>query len=318
MQILKIMSTNRLLVISEKGLGDALTLLPALRALKLQRPETEIFMFAPGLFRLAENYRDWLQLLDHRWLSAATTTEMQDWLQRQDFRWVWNTENEHSAWRGIFAAAGNPRWVSAPPHRTWPRRPVLELRRAQLQTLFPDLPTHAAPALPLTTAQQQGRDQFRSQFAATERLIAIQPSANDHTKVWPAEKFRQLAQTLITRPATTVVFFLDTALAEIFIPELLGSLPNIVRVCEPLETALAKLAACDIFVGNDSGFYHLAYALGVPVVGIYRSRRNMKVWAYRSPRARAVWVYLPSSIRRHWQKVVSVRAVRRAVAALGV
>jgi ADP-heptose:LPS heptosyltransferase len=309
-------SEKKLLVIAETGIGDALTLLPALESLQVAYPSLSIFMLAPGVFSLRDNLQAMAEVLDHRELAKASLDEKRDWLRRQKIQWVWNTENEKSAWRKIFESENNPRWISAPPHRAWPRRSVLALRRQQLQQLFPEIPQIGIPKLSLTAEQKQTQQNFRSKFPQGQRLIAVQPTANDPTKMWPAEKFRALAQRLSEMPSTTVIFFLDARARKTFSDEFLPASEKLVIVDEPLPQAAAKLAACDLFVGNDSGFYHLAFALGLRVVGIYRSRRNARVWSYRSPHSRAVYFYLPSCIRKHWGRCLSVERVLRAAHSL--
>jgi ADP-heptose:LPS heptosyltransferase len=83
-------------------------------------------------------------------------------------------------------------------------------------------------------------------------------------------------------------------------------------VSAPLEDVVPKLAACDLCIGNDSGFYHLAFALGLRVVGIHRSLRGAQRWAYRSPRSRVVISWMPRQIEQDWARWISVSRVLRA------
>jgi ADP-heptose:LPS heptosyltransferase len=306
---------EKLLVISEMGLGDALTLLPALRSLKGIHPDVSIDMLAPGLEPLRENVRETALILDHRPLDRIPLSKKQDWLLSKKYGAVWNTENESSEWRRILDAINNPRWLSAPPHRTWPRKHVLELRLEQLCSLYPDINRIGSVSIELTRDQLRSKKAFRDRFSPDEILIAIQPGAKDKTKVWPPEKFIELSRRLIIRPMVRVLFFIGSDERDVF-DKRLPDTPNILRIEEPLKSILPKLATCDLFIGNDSGFYHLAFSLGLRAVAIYRSRRNMKVWSHRSPRTRAVCFYLPSPVRRHWTKCVSVNHVLKAAVSL--
>jgi ADP-heptose:LPS heptosyltransferase len=306
---------EKLLVVSEIGLGDALTLLPCLRGLKRARPDVAIEMLAPGLFALRENVRDTVTVIDHAQIAALTDGRKRDWLLARDYGAVWNTENEASAWRRIFSAEKNPRWVSAPPHRTWKRESVLDLRLAQLRTLYPEAAANGPIGLDLTPVQLAERDRARTAFGGANRLVAIQPGAKDKTKVWPAEKFVALASLLAARPDCAVVFLLGPEERPVF-ETLIPDHPSVFRVSRPLDALLPVLAACDLFIGNDSGFYHLAHMLGLRTVGIFRSRRNLKVWSYPTPRSRAVCFYLPSLIRKHWKKCLSTRRVWKEAASL--
>lgn len=304
-------ASGKLLVISEIGIGDGLTLLPALRLLLDTYPDIGVDMMAPGLRPLAENVSDTVRLIAPPPESMTGQEDLVRLLQAYD--WVWNTENEHSGWRPVIAAVGNPQWLSAPPHRHWPRRQVLELRLQHLRMLFPELSGSLDLTLNLTPRQQEHSAAFRAQFPQANYLIALHPGAKDPTKKWPAAKFAELARRLAAQPDCVVLFFLGPGEKSDFSQAPLPQLPNLRRIEEPLDTAVALLHACDTFVGNDSGFYHLAYALGLNVVGIYRSRRNMRVWSYSSHRSHAVCFYLPSQVRRYWHKFITVDKLLRAV-----
>ena len=303
---------EKFLVISEMGIGDALTLLPALKTLKSNYQNIKVDMIAPGLFPLRANIKDLVRILDFRNLAIASAHEKLNWLESQNYDGVWNTENEKSVWRQIFSEKKNPQWLSAPPHRTWPLKSVLELRLEHLREFFPDLKNYSQYQLPLTAEQKKNRIEFLSNFPEKQKLVAIQPGAKDSTKVWPAVKFRDLAIRLAQIPDVKILFFLTKQESEIFTPNFLNTHPNIIYITEPLNDLAPKLAACDLFIGNDSGFYHLAYAFGLPVVGIYRSRRNLKIWSYRSPRSQAIYFYLPTFIRKHWKKCISVQRLYNA------
>ena len=111
----------------------------------------------------------------------------------------------------------------------------------------------------------------------------------------------------------TVLFFLSDTEALFREPGYLPDRPNMRSVSAPLEDVVPKLAACDLCIGNDSGFYHLAFALGLRVVGIHRSLRGAQRWAYRSPRSRVVISWMPRQLDQDWARWVSVQRVLRAV-----
>ena len=80
------------LAIAQRGIGDALTLLPSLRALRAARADVRIELVAPGLLVLAENARDTATIVDDRPLAALDDDERARWLRTRNFAWVWNTE----------------------------------------------------------------------------------------------------------------------------------------------------------------------------------------------------------------------------------
>lgn len=297
----KMESKQKFLVISEKGLGDALTLLPSLRVLKTMQPGIEIQMIAPGLKHLEHNLKPLLRFIEHKELYEKSEQELHRWLAEQDYTWVWNTENQHSRWRAILKAAQNPKWVSATAHRNWPRKDVLLIRHQQLKILFPELSAPPEPLLPLLPEQLQKKHEFRSLFPSGKKLVAIQPGGADPNKVWPAKSYQKLINMLVAGPNIVVVLFLSPGEKEFFEPGFLPQSENLMVVSEPLRELVPKLAACDLYIGNDSGFYHLAYSLKLSVVGLYSRVKSVKIWSYKTYRAKAFYKRLPKSMRNKWK-----------------
>jgi ADP-heptose:LPS heptosyltransferase len=298
--------------IAERGIGDALTLLPSLRALRAARPELRIELLTPGLYSLADNLRDTAAVLDHRPLDGLEDDGRLAWLRARNAGWVWNTEGERGPWTAALRRSDHPSWVNAPSQRQWGSRNVLRVRFAQLRELFPDLTTPGQLGVPLLPAQEAARRAFRAGFPQDSLLVAIQPGAGDPKRSWSAEKFRALARALAERPRVTVLFFLGDTEAYFRAPGFLPDRDNIHCVSARLEDVVPKLAACDLCIGNDSGFYHLAFALGLRVVGIHRSLRGAQRWSYRSPRSRVVISWMPRQLEQDWARWVSVPRVLRA------
>jgi ADP-heptose:LPS heptosyltransferase len=300
------------LTIAERGIGDALTLMPSLRALRMVRPDLHIELLTPGLFPLADNLSDVATVLDHRPLQELGDDERFEWLRQRDVAAVWNTEGAQGRWTAALRRANQLSWINAPPQQEWGHRNVLRVRHAQLRQLFPDLPPAADGRLRLTPAQEEARREFRAGFPSGSLIIGIQPGAGDPKRIWPPEKFRELALTLAARPRVTVLLFLSDAERHFLTPGYLPVRPNLQCVTIGLDAVLPRLAACDLCIGNDSGFYHLAFALGSRVVAIHRSLRGARRWAYRSPRSRAVACWMPRQLDPDWARWVSVSRVLRA------
>jgi ADP-heptose:LPS heptosyltransferase len=298
--------------IAERGIGDALTLLPSLRALRAAHPELRIELLTPGLYPLSDNLRDTATVLDHQPLDGLGDEGRLAWLRTRNAEWIWNTEGERGPWTAALRRSDHPTWVNAPSQREWGSRNVLRVRFAQLRELFPELPVPGKVGISLTPQQEAARRAFRAGFPHDSLLVAIQPGAGDPRRTWPSEKFRALACALTERLRVTVLFFLGDSEAVFRAPGYLPDRPNLRCVSARLEGVVPKLAACDLCIGNDSGFYHLAFALGLRVVVIHRSLRGAQRWAYRSPRSRAVICWMPRQLGRDWTRWVSVPRVLRA------
>jgi ADP-heptose:LPS heptosyltransferase len=300
------------LAIADRGIGDALTLLPSLHALRAAHPTLRIELLTPGLLPLADNLRDIGLVLDHRPLEGLGDDGQLAWLRGRNVEWVWNTEGERGPWTAALRRSDNPRWVTAPAQREWGSKNVLRVRFAQLQELFPELRAPGELGITLTPSQSEAREAFRAGFGHDSLLVAIQPGAGDRRRIWPAEKYRELACTLVERPRVSVLFFLSEAESFFRAPGYLPEDANFHLVSGRLDDVVPKLAACDLYIGNDSGFYHLAFALGLRVVGIHRSLRGAQRWAYRSPWSRVVINWVPRQLERDWTRWVSVSRVLRA------
>jgi ADP-heptose:LPS heptosyltransferase len=304
------------LAIADRGIGDALTLLPSLRSLRAARPDLRMELLAAGLFPLADNLRDVVTMLDHRPLAELTDEERLAWLKQRRVRWVWNTEGERGPWTRALGSSACATWISAPAQRSWGHRNVLRVRFEQLRVLFPELGVPGDYGLSLTPEQDGLSRAFRAGFPPDHVLLAIQPGAGDVNRIWPAEKFRELAAELATLPRVIVLLFLSDQEVLFRRPGYLPTRQNLCWISEPLEAVLPKLAACDLLIGNDSGFYHLAFALGLRVVGIFRSVRSARRWAHRSPSSRVVRCWMPHQLDADWARWVSVQRVLRAATQL--
>jgi ADP-heptose:LPS heptosyltransferase len=92
----------------------------------------------------------------------------------------------------------------------------------------------------------------------------------NEAKRWPYERFVALARSQVAQ-GRSVRFFLgphevrEAARAE---QDFRGD-EGISIVSKPLGEAARRLAECEVFVGNDAGFTHLASGLGVKTVALY-------------------------------------------------
>jgi ADP-heptose:LPS heptosyltransferase len=125
-------------------------------------------------------------------------------------------------------------------------------------------------------------------------FLALGPTANVRMKVWPAERFVQLAQALTgpdgPLPGAPVVVLggPGPVEAEMAAP-LLAALPDAVDLVGRLSLpeAAAVLARAALYVGNDSGLMHLAAATGAPTLGLFGPTQAAE-YAPVGPRAQAV------------------------------
>ncbi len=98
-------------------------------------------------------------------------------------------------------------------------------------------------------------------------IVAIDPGAGWATRKWPEENFSALASKLAARGFAVVL------VGSRGRGELAGISIDLVKRLD-LRPLARFLGRCALFIGNDSGLFHLSAAVGTPHVTIYGPTRN--------------------------------------------
>jgi heptosyltransferase-2 len=114
--------------------------------------------------------------------------------------------------------------------------------------------------------------------------LAAHPGSGSERKNWPEEKWGELLPALDESP------LLVGGEAEGERLERLALRIPQVRLAKslPLAQLAASLAACQAFIGHDSGITHLAAALGVPSIVLWGPSRH-EIWRPLHPEARTLF-----------------------------
>lgn len=150
------------------------------------------------------------------------------------------------------------------------------------------------PPLPVIWTAPEDNARAAALLQEGQPWLVLGPTANWHRKVWPADRFAELALRL-TAP--------DGALPGAGIAILGGPGDQERSLATPVLTALpqaldlvgkldlpevaAVLVRAAIFIGNDSGLMHLAAAAGAPTLGLFGPTPSDE-YGPAGPRARAV------------------------------
>lgn len=123
-------------------------------------------------------------------------------------------------------------------------------------------------------------------------VVAIHPGAGNITKQWPEEHFSALIDLLTERNGVNVLLvggpeereLAASLIANVLNPSAVASVAG-----ETSLTGLPRiLAACALYIGNDSGPKHIAAGLGVPTIGIHSGVVDATEWGPVGPRAVAL------------------------------
>ncbi|HTA30551.1 MAG TPA: glycosyltransferase family 9 protein [Candidatus Cybelea sp.] len=289
-------AAKKIIVVDFGFLGDSVHLLPALLEIKRHHPTAELHTLSgpvgAELLALAP-------CVDHPWSFPLTGKSPPWWkhwdillaLRRQRFDVVFNfSGSDRSLFTTAFIGAPNSLgyqggrrhfwngWLV----RDWVQRgsrelPVFEQRRQVLASGGFDLQSARFDLRVPEEARQWAKQTVR------EKVVHLSINASSPIKEWPLEHWIELARALLA--ADGQFHLAATASASPRERERLATLAKAVNntrlVC--LESlSIARLAAVlqrsRLQIGPDSGVLHLAMALGVPTLGIFRDHVGMKEW----------------------------------------
>ncbi len=127
-------------------------------------------------------------------------------------------------------------------------------------------------------------------FLVNAPWTAIHPGSGSPRKNWPVERWIEAAKTLLERRPNLRLLILGGEADHAAIRAMQAGLPHDrIRIVEhaPLPRVAALLAACDGFLGHDSGLAHLAASTGIPCVLLF-GPSDAAVWSPLQPRVRII------------------------------
>jgi ADP-heptose:LPS heptosyltransferase len=108
-------------------------------------------------------------------------------------------------------------------------------------------------------------------------VVTVHPTANWHYRCWPSERFGELVCRLLAYAANVEILLLGTR-SELPVlqsirekADMSGENSGRIHPVHELDlrTVMALIARSALFIGNDSGLFHIAVAAGVPAVAIF-------------------------------------------------
>ena len=101
-------------------------------------------------------------------------------------------------------------------------------------------------------------------------LIALHPGGTWPAKLWPAERFSQLADLLTAKLRAQIVLTGGSSDSEIVKTVEHATTAKVLSLpVLPLRQLAATLSLCAACVANDSGPMHISVAVGTPTIGIF-------------------------------------------------
>jgi heptosyltransferase-2 len=294
----------KLMVRVTNWVGDAVMSLPAVGALRRQRPQDEIVLVARPW--VADLYRslgigDGVMIHDPKKGRGTLAAELRAarfdaaLLLPNSFDAAW------MAWRAgipqrwgyardarsplLTRAVPVPRAGEIPEHQAYYYLELL--RRLDILTTLPAVEDFRFPMHP--AARQSARDRLAARGALiTGPIVGLNPGAAFGTaKRWMPDRYIALGRRLRDERGAAIVLF--GSAAERDLAAMIASRMGERTISTAGETTLGgflELAAgCDLFVTNDTGTMHVAGAAGVPVLAVFGST-DERATAPLGPRVR--------------------------------
>ena len=141
----------------------------------------------------------------------------------------------------------------------------------------------AQPQLQFTASRLAKRDAFLMENGVNRRqvLVGMHPGGNWVYKLWGPENFAQIADRLCEKWNAQILLFAgpDEGQLQAKVANLMRWQPICVKGHDLCQVA-GLIAACDFYIGNDTGPMHIAAAVGTPVVAIFGSTNHYRSGPY--------------------------------------
>ncbi len=304
----KVDTVRSLLVMHQGALGDFVLTLPALKTIREAFPlASTAIMGYPRILELVEKrfYADEIFSIDQKGMATFFVREgvldfrLSEFFKRFDLIVVFGKD-------GGGTVVGNLKRVcqgqilsvnSFPP---WDEKVHVTDHLLKQFTSFGLRAPDPNPRLHLSGSDREWARDFWNKKGVTpegqSKTIILHPGSGSKKKVWPLDRFIDLANRLQAHFSSKILVVLGPAEG-----------PEVQRAFERMRSTdliLAKgltllqlgsvMAGCWFYIGNDSGVSHMAAALGIPTVLIF-GPTDERVWSPRGEKTFVVRKGIPCS-----------------------
>lgn len=292
-------------VYHDGALGDVLLSLPCLRRLKEHSREVHLagrgdvvrFLRDAGVVDAVSSSDGALFAS----LYSEVDLRLMTFLSGFNRAFVFSTEEHPASALAIGTVIPDTRTIRTLPPGGGSQTHAAQYRLSQLE---PDVPVSAHYTV-LSVSPEEAKAVHSllvdAGYSPGAGLVAVHPGSGGRPKRWPLDRYFGLIESLQSGGNAFVVLF--TGEAED------GEIRQAVCRCArgrksmlhadglPLLSAAALLSRCGLYVGNDSGFSHLAGALGCTTIVLF-GPTNPLVWKPLGPRVEAVSTDVPGPMGR--------------------
>ena len=283
---------RKVLIIKLRYIGDTLTLIPLVRAIKGHRPEAHVsVMIYKGTEGILAYQReiDEIILLDRGEIKKTSLLKrirynLQTWIRvyNKKFDWVIDlTSSDRTSLISLFSRA--PLRIGAPLNNLLERFAYHELIQADpKQAHIIDYQLASLKILGCSTSQVDMRifvpeeieKKVRTQWASvinSKPLIVIHPGARGPLRQWREERFAQIADRLINTYDAHIILIggpeEKNTIDQVEVQ--MGRKPEGKTTSLPLIEVAALVKQAQMFIGNDTATGHIAAGVGTPHIILF-------------------------------------------------
>jgi ADP-heptose:LPS heptosyltransferase len=281
-----------ILIIHQGALGDFILSLPAIGAIRNSHPGSAIEIWGyPDILRLVEGrfYADAIASIHQEGMShlyrgqASAPDRLMERFRSFDLVVLFGGELQGTVAENLRRHGVRSVYrISSFPGDDGSTH-VIDHQLAQLSTLG----VQSAGSVPVLFPDRED-ERYAQQFFDAQAIepdaftVAVHIGSGSRKKVWPPDRFAQLAETLVTRRGARIILVAgpadETAGRHYRACTPVGQ--SSILNCHPLPELAAIIGRCSVLVGNDSGVTHLAAAAGTPVVALF-GPTDPRVWGPR-------------------------------------
>ncbi len=274
---------QRIVVLTRAGLGDAVYVIPALRALRKRYPKAHIAVVTGDRsYPLLQScpYHD---ALYQRHLGNGAIGKLREIVRlrrgRYDLAVILDTSEEkavHTFLAGIPRRCGGvkgklSRLLTDPVPIPPDGHQINDMVRLIVERLGCDTSDWKLELFPAPSARERVADKLeRAGWHGERPLIGINPGASAPNKLWFPERFASVADHLIKQGAQVLLLGALSDLAQVeAVLQHMHYRPLVLTGELDLDELIVCLEQLDLLISGDTGPSHLAGAVGTPIVAIF-------------------------------------------------
>jgi lipopolysaccharide heptosyltransferase II len=288
------------LIVSTTGLGDTLWATPAIKALKSSFPQCTLSVLTSPIGEeiLKHNpYIDQLYVLKRSTLTSFLLLFFTLRRKKVEIALIFHASQRpvlpFCLLIGASQIIGTEKINKGLDFLLTKRLPLLQIHEIERRLNIASAVGATARDTPLLELHLSGEDEKRAAAFLKMKnvpsylpLIGIHPGAKDAFKQWPAELFAELGSRLNAHFGSQIIIT-GTKEEKTLVESIASSIPGSIALIG--ELSLRPLAALiknmSLFISNDTGPMHVAFAMQIPTIGLFAPTDFKLCGPYLSPRA---------------------------------